>query len=283
VPPWRNSPLRTIPFIDFDLLLAGVLLHDIGKIRELSYARAFGYSTEGQLLGHIHIGVGIVQEKLRLLPDFPPKLRDLLLHLILSHHGELEFGSPKVPLFAEALLLHHLDNLDSKMECVRGGIEKDRQVEGEWTGYISALDRTILKKEKYLAPEAPKASSAPHIEAAPAEVKVPAAQAPRALVVALRLQAQGRAHSKFLMRRPAPPREIPPPLELDCLRALWGLGEGSVRDVRKVMVKRELAYTTVMTVLDRLEKRGGVTRKKRGAGRSSTRPSLAARRCAGMQ
>ena len=66
------------------------------------------------------------------------------------------------------------------------------------------------------------------------------------------------------MRRPAPPREIPPPLELDCLRALWGLGEGSVRDVRKVMVKRELAYTTVMTVLDRLEKRGGVTRKKRG-------------------
>lgn len=66
------------------------------------------------------------------------------------------------------------------------------------------------------------------------------------------------------MRRPAPPREIPPPLELECLRALWGLGEGSVRDVRKVMVKRELAYTTVMTVLDRLEKRGGVTRKKRG-------------------
>ncbi len=66
------------------------------------------------------------------------------------------------------------------------------------------------------------------------------------------------------MRRPAPPRDIPPPLELECLRALWGLGEGSVRDVRKSMVKRNLAYTTVMTVLDRLEKRGGVTRKKRG-------------------
>src|SRR5258706_11463448 len=66
------------------------------------------------------------------------------------------------------------------------------------------------------------------------------------------------------MRRPAPPRDIPPPLELECLRALWGLGEGSVRDVRKSMVKRNLAYTTVMTVLDRLEKRGGGTRKKRG-------------------
>ena len=166
------------PVVDFDLLLAGVLLHDIGKIRELSYARAFGYSTEGQLLGHIHIGAGIVQEKLRLLPDFPPKLRDLLLHLILSHHGELEFGSPKVPLFAEALLLHHLDNLDSKMECVRGGIEKDRQVEGEWTGYISALDRTILKKEKYLAPEAPKAPSTPHVEPAPAEAKAPPPKRP---------------------------------------------------------------------------------------------------------
>jgi len=167
------------PFIDFDLLLAGVLLHDIGKIRELSYARAFGYSTEGQLLGHIHIGAGIVQEKIRLLPDFPPKLRDLLLHLILSHHGELEFGSPKVPLFAEALLLHHLDNLDSKMECVRGGIEKDRQVEGEWTGYISALDRSILKKEKYLATEAPKTPGAPPpIEAAPVDVKAPPPRRP---------------------------------------------------------------------------------------------------------
>lgn len=153
--------------IDFDLLLAGVLLHDIGKIRELTYTRGFGYSTEGQLLGHISIGVGMVQEKLRLIPDFPPKLRDLLLHLILSHHGELEFGSPKVPVFAEALLLHHLDNLDSKMECARGAIEKDRQVEGEWTGYISALDRTILKKEKYLAAEPPPAP-APPVETAPA-------------------------------------------------------------------------------------------------------------------
>jgi BlaI family penicillinase repressor len=66
------------------------------------------------------------------------------------------------------------------------------------------------------------------------------------------------------MRRPAPPRDIPPPLELECLRVLWGMGEGSVRDVRKVMVKRDLAYTTVMTVLDRLEKRGGVTRRKSG-------------------
>ena len=75
--------------------------------------------------------------------------------MILSHHGELEFGSPKVPLFPEAMLLHQLDNLDSKMECMRGVIEKDRLVDGVWTGYSSALERSILKKRRYLEPQAP--------------------------------------------------------------------------------------------------------------------------------
>lgn len=140
--------------IDFDLLLTGVILHDIGKIHELNYARGFSYSTEGQLLGHIVIGMRMIDEKLRLLPDFPAPLRDLVLHMILSHHGELEFGSPKVPLFPEAMLLHHLDNLDSKMECMRGMIEKDRLIDGAWTGYSSALDRSILKKRRYLEPQA---------------------------------------------------------------------------------------------------------------------------------
>ena len=141
--------------IDFDLLLAGVILHDIGKISELKYARSFSYSTEGQLLGHILIGLKMVEDKLRLVPGFPEKLRDLLLHMIASHHGELAFGSPKVPMFPEAMLLHHLDNLDSKMECMRGLIERDRQIEGEWTGYSSALDRTVLKKGRFLEEIAP--------------------------------------------------------------------------------------------------------------------------------
>ena len=136
--------------IDLDLVLTGVILHDLGKVSELKYARSFSYSTEGQLLGHIVIGLRMVEEKLRLVPGFPDKLRDLLLHMIVSHHGELAYGSPKVPLFPEALLLHHLDNLDSKMECVRGLIERDRQVEGVWTGYSSALDRSVLKKTKFL-------------------------------------------------------------------------------------------------------------------------------------
>jgi 3'-5' exoribonuclease len=148
------------PGIDFDLLLAGVMLHDLGKITELTYARGFGYSTEGQLLGHIVIGMRMVDEKLRQMPDFPAPLRDLLMHMILSHHGEMEFGSPKIPMFAEALLLHQLDNLDSKMECVRGALEKDRMVEGVWTGYVQPLDRSLLKKAKFLSPE-PAAAPAP--------------------------------------------------------------------------------------------------------------------------
>jgi 3'-5' exoribonuclease len=136
--------------IDLDLLLAGAILHDLGKIHELSYSRSFSYSTEGQLLGHIVIGLQMVHEKLRQVEDFPPRLRTLLEHMILSHHGELEFGSPKVPLFAEAMLLHQLDNLDSKMECIRSLIDLDRQAEGVWTGYNNVLDRPILKKLKYL-------------------------------------------------------------------------------------------------------------------------------------
>jgi 3'-5' exoribonuclease len=153
--------------IDLDLLLTGVILHDLGKIHELNYARGFSYSTEGQLLGHIVIGMRMVDEKMRLLPDFPAPLRDLVIHLILSHHGELEFGSPKVPMFPEAMLLHHLDNLDSKMECIRGMIERDRLVEGVWTGYNSALDRTMLKKKRYLEPRVSETPAPPPKPAPP--------------------------------------------------------------------------------------------------------------------
>jgi 3'-5' exoribonuclease len=138
-----------------------VLLHDIGKIRELHYARSFGYTTEGQLLGHIQIGTQMVLEKMRLMPDFPPRLRELVVHMILSHHGELAFGSPKIPLFPEALLLHLLDNMDSKMECMRALIDRDPQITGEWTGFNSALDRSALKKSRYLeAPSEPVANAA---------------------------------------------------------------------------------------------------------------------------
>jgi 3'-5' exoribonuclease len=140
-------------YVDLDLLLTGAILHDVGKVAELTYDRSFGYSTEGQLLGHIIIGLRLLHDKLQRFPDFPSKLRVLVEHMIVSHHGELEFGSPKVPQFPEALLLHHLDNLDSKMECMRSLVAKDRHVEGCWTGYNSSLERSLLKKAKYLEEE----------------------------------------------------------------------------------------------------------------------------------
>lgn len=164
--------------VDMDLLLAGVILHDLGKIDELTYDRGFGYSTEGQLIGHIVMGVRMIDEKIRELPGFPPKLRILLQHMILSHHGELEYGSPKVPLFPEALLLHHLDNLDSKMECMRGMTDKDRLQEGCWTSYSQSMDRAVLKKLRYLNGEPPPAPQptvvAPNRAAAPPPASRPA-------------------------------------------------------------------------------------------------------------
>jgi len=130
--------------------MAGAILHDIGKIEELSYVRSFGYSSEGQLLGHIVIGLRMVGEKMALVPDFPAKLRSLIEHMIVSHHGELQFGSPKMPIFREALLLHHLDNLDSKMEAVKNALKRDAHIEGEFTGWVGSLERSILHKDRYL-------------------------------------------------------------------------------------------------------------------------------------
>jgi 3'-5' exoribonuclease len=152
---------RQYPFVDLDLLLTGAVLHDVGKTQELVYDRSFGYSTEGQLLGHIIIGLRMIHEKISAQPDFPPKLCTLVEHLILSHHGSLEFGSPKVPLFPEAMLFHLLDNLDSKMECMRALIAKDRHVNGCWTGWSSPLERTVLKKDKYLDDDPPEAEPEP--------------------------------------------------------------------------------------------------------------------------
>jgi 3'-5' exoribonuclease len=136
--------------IDVDLLTAGIVLHDIGKIYELSYERGFGYSAEGQLLGHIAIAIRMIADKLRGLPDFPVALRNLIEHMVLSHHGQLEFGSPKIPIFPEALLLHYLDDMDSKMECMRVQIDRDPQAEGYFSAYSPSLGRVALRKTRYL-------------------------------------------------------------------------------------------------------------------------------------
>ncbi|MGA6982426.1 MAG: OB-fold nucleic acid binding domain-containing protein [Candidatus Sulfotelmatobacter sp.] len=144
---------RNYPQVNRDLLLTGAFFHDIGKIHELAYNRSFSYTTRGQLLGHMVIELEMLQAKLALLPDFPAELKILLEHLIISHHGEYEFGSPKLPMFPEALLLHYMDDLDSKMEAMRAQFERENDLEGPWTSYNASLGRPLLNSAKFLAPK----------------------------------------------------------------------------------------------------------------------------------
>jgi 3'-5' exoribonuclease len=146
------------PEFDADLLLAGAILHDIGKIDELSYDRAFGYTTEGQLLGHIVLGVGMLSKKMDAIADFPADLKTLLLHLVVSHHGEYEFGSPKLPMFPEALMLHYLDNLDSKLAAMRESFESE-QDDAEWTSKNYSLQRPLLRLDRFRLREAGEAKA----------------------------------------------------------------------------------------------------------------------------
>jgi len=141
---------RNYPQINRDLLMTGAFLHDIGKIHELSYNRSFSYTTRGQLLGHMVIELEMLQAKLAQAPEFPEELKMLLEHMIISHHGEYEFGSPKLPMFPEALVLHYLDDLDSKMEAMRAHFEREIGFDGPWTGYNPSLGRPLLNSGKFL-------------------------------------------------------------------------------------------------------------------------------------
>jgi 3'-5' exoribonuclease len=142
------------PLIDRDLVITGVILHDIGKVRELSWEAGFEYTVEGMLLGHIHIGAALAERTMDALPDFPPRLKTIVLHMILSHHGKLEFGSPKVPMIPEALLLNFVDDLDAKMQAVSSEFDKSaREGKGpnELTNKVWALDnRQLLNAKRWL-------------------------------------------------------------------------------------------------------------------------------------
>jgi len=122
-----RAVLTQYPEADPDLLLTGAVLHDMGKLEELSYERSLGYTDEGQLLGHILIEYERVAKKIDAIDGFPSDLKTLVLHMLVSHHGQYAFGSPKLPMFREALMLHYLDDLDSKMAagpcrtCLRQG------------------------------------------------------------------------------------------------------------------------------------------------------------------
>ena len=142
------------PLLDRDLLLTGVILHDIGKVRELSWEIGFEYTVEGSLLGHIQIGTALAERAIDSLPNFPSRLKTLVLHMILSHHGKLEFGSPKLPMIPEALALSFFDDLDAKMQAMASEFDKSiREGKGpdELTGKVWALDqRQLLNTKRWL-------------------------------------------------------------------------------------------------------------------------------------
>jgi 3'-5' exoribonuclease len=141
--------LSHYPEADADLLLTGAVLHDMGKLQELSYERSIGYTDDGQLLGHILIEYEELSRKMNAIDGFPHPLKVLVQHMLLAHHGQYEFGSPKLPMFREALMLHYLDDLDSKMAAMRAALDSDKG-EGNWTAYNGALERRILRTDLFL-------------------------------------------------------------------------------------------------------------------------------------
>ena len=137
------------PELDLDLLLTAAILHDVGKLDELCYERAIGYTVEGRLLGHIVMEVQTVSKAMDAIEGFPQNLKTVVQHLLISHHGEYEFGSPKLPMIREALVFHYLDDLDSKCAAVRAALAVDTG-EPQWSAYSGALGRKFLRLEDFL-------------------------------------------------------------------------------------------------------------------------------------
>jgi 3'-5' exoribonuclease len=138
------------PELDRDLLLTGIFLHDLGKVHELSYDRAFAYTDEGQLVGHLVMGVEMLAAKVERTRDltgeaFPQELLLRLKHMIVSHHGSHEFGSPKLPMTLEAVALHYLDNLDAKIHTFSREIRDDPSRDSSWTPFHQGLGRRLYK------------------------------------------------------------------------------------------------------------------------------------------
>ncbi len=160
--------LATAPFypeVDPDLLVTGAILHDIGKVRELSWASSFDYTLEGQLIGHISIAQRLLQEKISQLDSanptepFPVNLRLLIEHMILSHHGKLEFGSPKLPMTPEAMLLSALDDLEAKFQALRNEFASSAAAgrsASEPTEWVRSMDRALFNSQAWLNSTPPK-------------------------------------------------------------------------------------------------------------------------------
>ena len=144
------------PELDVDLLLTAAILHDVGKLDELCYERTITYTVEGQLLGHIVMEIETVAKAIDAIEAFPANLKTVVQHLLISHHGEYEFGSPKLPMIREALVFHYLDDLDSKLAAIRAALAIDSG-EPEWSSYSHALGRKFLRLDQFLKSTSAKA------------------------------------------------------------------------------------------------------------------------------
>jgi 3'-5' exoribonuclease len=144
-----NQAAAHYPELDLDLLLTVAILHDVGKLDELCYERAVGYTTEGQLLGHIMMEFETVSKAMDAIEGFPANLKTVVQHLLISHHGQYEFGSPKLPMIREALVFHYLDDLDSKLAAARAALALESG-EPQWSAYSAALGRKFLRLDQFL-------------------------------------------------------------------------------------------------------------------------------------
>ncbi len=141
------------PQVDRDLLLMGAFLHDLGKVDELCYQREYAYSDEGQLVGHLVMGVCLLESKLAEVEKLagepvPAETALRLKHMLVSHHGQYDYGSPKLPMTLEAVALYCLDNLDSKINCFAQLMREDPNVGSTWTNYHTALGRKLFKGQQ---------------------------------------------------------------------------------------------------------------------------------------
>ena len=176
-----KSVLLHYPQIDLDLVLAGMIMHDIGKIEEIDSARAFAYTDKGRLIGHLIIGVEILIRKAALIPNFPEKILHHIEHIILSHHGRLEYGSPKRPKTLEAIVVHYLDDMDSKIQGFEDLIARDQEGDPAWSPFNQLFGRPLYKRTR-LDLEESVAELREEISSSPiqAQVKTEASKSPSA-------------------------------------------------------------------------------------------------------
>lgn len=144
--------------LDNELLITMAILHDIGKVKELEISPSINYTEEGNLLGHIIIGIQMVDEIIEKMPDFPPNLRMVIEHMILSHHGQSDWGSPRPPMFLEAEILHRADDLDVKVNIITRALREDKGTDSSWTAYQKTLERILYKKPTYETDVSPEKS-----------------------------------------------------------------------------------------------------------------------------